>query len=67
MTSCYYGNSRLVDILITSNANMELEDISGNLAWQLAIENGNTECVQLILNEMGLFLSKLHILGKKRI
>lgn len=53
MTSCYYGNTRMVELLINANANLELLDISSNSAWQLALENGNNDCVQMILNEMG--------------
>lgn len=52
MTACYYGNSRLVEFLINSNSNLDLQDLQSNTACQIAIEQSNSECVNLILNEM---------------
>ena len=31
---------------------MDLEDIAANNAWQIALENGFNECVQIILDEL---------------
>jgi len=53
MTACYYGNAPLVEALINANANLDLLDVSGNTALQLALENENIECLQIILNEKG--------------
>lgn len=53
MTSCHYGNTRMVELLINANANLDLVDINSNTAWQLALENSYSDCVQTILNEMG--------------
>ena len=53
MTASFYGNARMVEILISANANLELIDINTNTAWQLALENSHNDCVQIILNEMG--------------
>jgi hypothetical protein len=53
MTACYYNNARQADMLITSNANLDLVDLAGNTAMQIALENSNNECVELLLNEMG--------------
>lgn len=52
MTSCYYGNARLVELLLNSNSNSELQDLQSNTACQIAIEQSNIDCVNLILNAM---------------
>ena len=52
MTASFYGNIRVVELLINANANLELVDIGSNTAWQLALENSNNDCVQILLNEM---------------
>jgi ankyrin repeat protein len=57
MTSCHYGNARMVELLINANAHLDLVDINSNTAWQLALENSYSDCVQTILNEMGKFLN----------
>ena len=52
MTASYNVNTRIIDLLINANANLDLVDIGTNTAWQLALENSHNECVQIILNEM---------------
>ena len=52
MTACYHDNARMVELLIEANANVELEDIESNTAWQLALENSHNACIQILLKEM---------------
>lgn len=51
MTACYYGNTSIVEALVNANAHLDLVDVAGNTALQLALENGHVECIQIILNE----------------
>ena len=51
MTACYYGNTPIVEALVNANAHLDLIDVAGNTALQLALENGHVECIQIILNE----------------
>ena len=53
MTACHSNNSRMVDLLVNSNANLDILDLNSNTAWQIALENSYNDCVQIILNEMG--------------
>lgn len=43
----------MVEALIKANANLDILDISGCTALQLALENENVECIQILLNEKG--------------
>ena len=53
MTACFYGNMRMIELLIgVANANLDLVDVNSSTAWQLALENSYNDCAQLILNEL---------------
>ncbi len=51
MTACFYGNSPVVEALVNANANLDLVDVAGNTALQLALEGGHADCIQIILSE----------------
>ena len=51
MAACFYGNAPIVEALVNANASLDLVDVSGNTALQLALESGHVECIQIILNE----------------
>lgn len=51
-TACYYGNVQMVKMLMSSKSNLDLEDEQIQKACQIGIDRSNTECVNLILNEL---------------
>lgn len=53
MTACYYGNIRMIELIINANPNLELKDIADNTAWQIAFDNSYRDCVNFILAQMG--------------
>lgn len=54
MTAAHYGNKSLVKLLLEYNANLDAQDSSGRVAWEIAEEMGQYECAELLLNEMGM-------------
>ena len=53
MTAAYYGNIRIIRLLLEFNANLDLDDINGKKAIKLAEEMKHFECVELIQREIG--------------
>ena len=51
MTACFYGNAPVVEALVNANASLDLADVSGNTALQLALKGGHVDCIQIILSE----------------
>ncbi|CAF1092559.1 unnamed protein product [Brachionus calyciflorus] len=52
ITACYYGNQRLVELILNSKTNLDIEDNQVQTACQIGIEQSNSDCVNLILNEL---------------
>lgn len=53
MTAAYYGNIKIIRLLLEFNANLDMEDINGKKALQLAEEMKNFDCVELLQKEIG--------------
>lgn len=53
MTACYFGNFKMIELIMNANPNLELQDIASNTAWQIAFDNSYRECVNYILAQMG--------------
>ena len=53
MTAAYYGNIRIIRLLLEFNANLDLEDVNGKKAIRLAEEMKHFDCVELLQKELG--------------
>lgn len=53
MTAAYYGNIKIMRLLLEFNANLDLEDINGKKAIDLAEEMKQFNCVELLQKEIG--------------
>ncbi|RMZ93647.1 Leucine-rich repeat serine threonine- kinase 1, partial [Brachionus plicatilis] len=51
-TACFYGNSQMVKLILSSKSNLDIDDDQIQKACQIGIDRSNTECVNLILNEL---------------
>ncbi len=59
MTSVYYENKKMVEMLINANSNLELLDSGSNTVLQIALDICNKEIIEILLGEMGKKLKPL--------
>ncbi|KAF1964449.1 ankyrin, partial [Bimuria novae-zelandiae CBS 107.79] len=48
MEACHHGHGEVVGILLRARANVEMEDVEGRTALQMAVAAGNVECARLL-------------------
>ncbi len=60
MTSVYYENKKMVEMLINANSNLELLDSGSNTVLQIALDICNKEIIEILLGELGKYPTKIY-------